>query len=72
MNQLKWNFHAEVITRGLSLLEDALNESVVTAFHKDEAPIAIEESRAALLEIKAYILALEAEIDVELPVKMRA
>jgi len=71
-NQLRWNFHAEVIMKGLTLLEEALSESPLTAYHKEETPIAITESRTALIEIQNYILALEAEMDAELSLKKRA
>ena len=70
--QLRWNFHVEVIMKGLALLEETLNESPLTPYHREEAPIVITEVRAALIEIQTHIVALEAALNAELTVKQRA
>jgi hypothetical protein len=59
IRDLSWTFHADIMAKGLSALEDALRDTSLTQYHREEVPLALEETRAALAAIKAHISAIE-------------
>lgn len=58
-DQLHWTFHLDVISKSISVLEDALKGTELTQYHKAEIPLALEEIHAALAALRAQFQGLE-------------